>query len=181
MCFQSLARSTLSRFRRGGPGRATVSDHLVQVAYWFLYRAARAWWFLRRPQHRGAVVVLWHAGRVLLIRTSYLPIWTVPGGGVEAGETPAAAARRELLEEIGLRVPPDALHPAMEVEHLWQFRRDRIHIFEAELDAPPLLRLDNREVIEARFVDPSEIDFAAILPHLHDYFTTRPIRDSRSP
>jgi len=30
-------------------------------------------------------------------------IWTLPGGGVEADETPAAAVIRELEEETGLR------------------------------------------------------------------------------
>jgi 8-oxo-dGTP diphosphatase len=45
------------------------------------------------------------AHRILLCRIapSVLPgeIWTLPGGGLEFGETPAAAAVRELAEESG--------------------------------------------------------------------------------
>jgi 8-oxo-dGTP pyrophosphatase MutT (NUDIX family) len=37
--------------------------------------------------------------------------WVTPGGGVDAGEPVAAAAARELYEETGLAVRPDALGP----------------------------------------------------------------------
>ena len=47
------------------------------------------------------------AGRILLARLSALEVdvgaWTMPGGGVEFGEHPDAAAIRELEEETGLR------------------------------------------------------------------------------
>ncbi|WP_305782868.1 NUDIX hydrolase [Symbioplanes lichenis] len=35
--------------------------------------------------------------------------WFTPGGGLDAGETPAEGAARELFEETGLRVDPAAL------------------------------------------------------------------------
>lgn len=47
------------------------------------------------------------AGRVLLVRRVNPPdagCWTVPGGRVEAGESPADAVVRELAEETGLVV-----------------------------------------------------------------------------
>lgn len=45
------------------------------------------------------------AGRVLLVEPTYKDNWEVPGGAVEAGESPTAACRREVLEELGLDRP----------------------------------------------------------------------------
>ncbi len=54
------------------------------------------------------VLVVDVEGRVLVVRTTYLgPGWMLPGGRVERGETPHAAAAREALEETGMRIRID--------------------------------------------------------------------------
>jgi 8-oxo-dGTP diphosphatase len=45
-------------------------------------------------------------GRVLLVNPSYKELWDLPGGAVEAEESPHAACRREVAEELGLDRPP---------------------------------------------------------------------------
>jgi 8-oxo-dGTP diphosphatase len=45
-------------------------------------------------------------GRVLLVHPTYKDTWDIPGGYVERGESPAAACRRELKEELGLDRTP---------------------------------------------------------------------------
>lgn len=51
-------------------------------------------------------------GRLLVILRGHDPgrgLWSLPGGRVEEGESDAAALTREMLEETGLHVRPDAL------------------------------------------------------------------------
>ena len=43
--------------------------------------------------------------RILLVQPTYKPTWELPGGAVEAGESPAACAAREVKEELGVDLP----------------------------------------------------------------------------
>ena len=60
--------------------------------------------FLTRPPN-SVQVVLWDAqGRVLLQKREDFRLWSLPGGGIEPGETPEDAALREVREETGLAI-----------------------------------------------------------------------------
>ena len=63
------------------------------------------------PRKRTGSGVLFRdgAGRVLLVEPTYKDHWEVPGGCVEADESPHAAAAREANEELGLVVSPGRL------------------------------------------------------------------------
>lgn len=64
-----------------------------------------------RPRVR--VMVIDAQGRVLLVRNWLNPEhWALPGGGRRPGESPAAAASRELREETGVNIEPAQLQPA---------------------------------------------------------------------
>src|SRR5262245_35436683 len=55
----------------------------------------------------GVGVVIWHGDRVLLVQRGKPPRvghWSLPGGAQQLGETVAEAARREVMEEVGLDV-----------------------------------------------------------------------------
>jgi 8-oxo-dGTP diphosphatase len=70
-------------------------------------------------------------GRVLVLRRPagiHLEgTWEFPGGKIDDGEEPVAAARRELVEETGLRARE--LEPLIVVVHEYPERPVRLHVF----------------------------------------------------
>jgi 8-oxo-dGTP pyrophosphatase MutT (NUDIX family) len=109
-----------------------------------------------RYKHHDSVVMAVHvADRVLAVKHSYKPGWVLPGGGVKSGEDHLTAAVRELGEEVGLWVQPS------DFTLVWKRPRRRgngyTHFYKIELDAEPIITVDQREIIAAKFIPANEI------------------------
>lgn len=94
-------------------------------------------------------------GRVLLVRHSYVPGWSLPGGGVERGEGVETALVRELAEEGGVRVTG---RPRLVSAHDngVQFAGDHVLVFvvEAWTPCPPS---GGAEIVERGWFDPADL------------------------
>ena len=145
----------------------TLRDRAWQLSYRLGFWVMRAWWRWRRPEHEGALIAVYLGSSLLMLRCSYRAEWSFPGGGVQPGESPLEAARRELQEEIGLA--PSGFGPAQELCGLWDGRIDRVHVFPMQLDDRPTLRMDNREIVAARFFTPAELPHLAVIGPVEAY------------
>jgi 8-oxo-dGTP pyrophosphatase MutT (NUDIX family) len=132
---------------------------------------------LLRLRTTGVKVMLFNdADELLLIRNAYGDSgqYLLPGGGVSRDESTAAAAIREVREEIGIEL--DRVEPVWTFESNAEGKRDTIHLFKAKTRERP--EIDGREVIEARFFPlgalPSRVS-PATLRRIEEISGERPI------
>ncbi len=59
----------------------------------------------------SALLAVDRDGRLLVVRKRGTSVWMQPGGKPEPGESPAETLARELHEELGVSIHPDALEP----------------------------------------------------------------------
>ncbi|WP_067975513.1 NUDIX domain-containing protein [Nocardiopsis trehalosi] len=120
--------------------------------------------FARLPRSRSAASALLtdDQGRVLLVAPTYKPGWSLPGGVVEADESPWAACRRECAEELGFvprltggLVCVDWQPPHTAPDH----RPSTIYVFAGPLAAGDFaaVRLPEDELRDARMVAPGDL------------------------
>ena len=115
------------------------------------------WRFSRGATLGARAMVIDGAGRIFLIKHSYVDGWHLPGGGVETGETMLEALARELAEEgnIQLGTAPPMLHGFFFNKR--SSRRDHVALFivrDFRQDGTPL---PNHEIIEHGFFPPDAL------------------------
>ncbi len=62
---------------------------------------------MQQPQSIAGIILSPQKNAVLLIQRRDVPVWVLPGGGIEQDESPIDAIMREILEETGFRVKVD--------------------------------------------------------------------------
>lgn len=117
----------------------------------------------------AAALIIDDAGRLLLVRKSGTRVFMQPGGKYEPGETGAQTLVRELHEELGLVIAPDALQP------LGTFTAPAANeagmLVEAEVFRVARLERDvvdaigaGAEIAELCWVHPDDFDDLAVAP-----------------
>jgi ADP-ribose pyrophosphatase YjhB (NUDIX family) len=155
----------------------TLVDRGFQLAYVCAYRAMRTYWKVRRPTTEGSLVALWNHGEVLLVRNSYVPYYSLPGGYVRRGESPKDAAVRELAEEVRISASAEQLDLVLDRTHEWEGKHDHVRIFALELPTRPELEVDNREVIDASWWTPERALSLDLFPPLREVIRERQARN----
>lgn len=114
-------------------------------------------------------------GRIFLVRHTYVPGWYLPGGGVEHGETAAAALAKELREEGNLEIDGEPLLFQV-YQNSRASKRDHVILYRVNVrqTAP---RAPDREIAESGFfsLDHLPVDVtAATLRRLEELSGERP-------
>lgn len=100
-------------------------------------------------QISGAGVIVQVDDRVILVKDFLKDYWTFPGGVIDAGEAPLAAAVREVDEEIGLELSPaDLKFYFVAVSDRLEYKTYHF-LFETDLD---------ERVLEQITLQPDEIE-----------------------
>ena len=97
-------------------------------------------------------------GGVLVVEPTYKDQWEVPGGVVEADESPREACRRELAEELGLDLPVGRML-VMEWQGPEPDRSESLmFLYDGGVLDLQVIALAGYELKSYAFVDPTDLD-----------------------
>lgn len=117
-----------------------------------LWRVLQSWFRWRRRMTIGVrALVIDSEGRLLLVQPRFAEGWTLPGGGVERGETAVEGLARELEEETAVIVTTAPKLIGV-YSHEREFRGDHVLLY-LVMDFKPGKFVSSLEIVDARFFD----------------------------
>jgi 8-oxo-dGTP pyrophosphatase MutT (NUDIX family) len=152
--------------------------HFLMRCRFYISWPGLAMYFALRP--RARVVITDTSGRLLLVQGMWKLWyddngWSLPGGGIDPGESPAQAAARELDEELGIATTPAELQPVAR-EWLGEYGiGGTVHLFSLKIQDNVPLTPQSHEIAAARWYTTDELqalplksDVRRALQHLAD-------------
>jgi ADP-ribose pyrophosphatase YjhB (NUDIX family) len=114
-------------------------------------RVLHVYWRFARATTLGVrALVIDEAGRIFLVKHSYVSGWHLPGGGVEPGETLTEALARELREEGNIQMTAPPQFHGMFFNRRAS-RRDHVALFVVRAFSQPSMPKPNHEIIAHGF------------------------------
>lgn len=133
---------------------------------------------------RAAAIILDNSNRILLVKhrdpETGETCWTMPGGGIEGGESAQETVIREVQEECGIKcIPKDLVYVREYVE--WQKETHHIGLFftaealdyNISVGIDPEFPMDKQFIIDTAFLSKEEVEnnFDDVYPEiLRDIF-----------
>ncbi|WP_085529420.1 NUDIX domain-containing protein [Kocuria massiliensis] len=112
----------------------------------------------RRRMAAGAIITD-ESDRLLIVKPNYKSGWSLPGGTVEAGESPQEGCFREVLEEVGLDLPRGRMLLVFHGLNMGEWGDSAYFMYDGgsiRSDAP--ITLQEEELTDYRFVPLTELD-----------------------
>lgn len=146
---------------------------LTRTFYKTVNPIRKLYWFIFRPNTRGVKCIIAHEDKILFVRLSYgHKHWTLPGGGVNKGESFEDAAIREAKEEVG--IPISHMEKIYEYHNNKEYKNDHCLCYFSKVSSPKF-NIDNLEISETKWAtlanvpEPHVPRVKEILKHVNIY------------
>ena len=150
-----------------------LTDKCCRLFLTVAYRLLRCYWYLFRPQTRGVYIAVWYQNQILIIKNSYKTYYTVPGGGINKDEQLNQAALRELREETGIELASDNIVLFCTINDNHEYKQDTVYFWEARVTEKPDIKVDQREVVTASFMNKNDLPNINLSPVVRKYIVIK--------